>query len=110
MKGVYIVGASGSIGTQTIDIVREYSNEFKIIGLSVGHDLVKAKQIIEEFKPEIVCLRKKEDISLSYNPIIVYGDEGLLKIASYRKLEKEIFVNALDGISGLMPTVIAINS
>ena len=55
MKGVYIVGASGSIGTQTIDIVREYSNEFKIIGLSVGHDLVKAKQIIEEFKPEIVC-------------------------------------------------------
>ena len=110
MKGVYIVGASGSIGTQTIDIVREYSNEFKIIGLSVGHDLVKAKQIIEEFKPEIVCLRKKEDISLSYNPIIVYGDEGLLKIASYRKLEKEIFVNALVGISGLMPTVIAINS
>ena len=110
MKGVYIVGASGSIGTQTIDIVREYSNEFKIIGLSVGHDLVKAKQIIEEFKPEIVCLRKKEEISLSYNPIIVYGDEGLLKIASYRKLEKEIFVNALVGISGLMPTVIAINS
>ena len=110
MKGVYIVGASGSIGTQTIDIVREYSNEFKIIGLSVGHDLVKAKKIIEEFKPEIVCLRKKEDISLSYNPIIVYGDEGLLKIASYRKLEKEIFVNALVGISGLMPTVIAINS
>lgn len=110
MKGVYIVGASGSIGTQTIDIIREYSNEFKIIGLSVGHDLVKAKRIIEEFKPEIICLREKEDIKLSYNPIIVYGDEGLLKIASYRKLEKEIFVNALVGISGLMPTVVAINS
>ncbi len=110
MKGVYIVGASGSIGTQTLDVIREYNNEFKVIGLSLGHDLVKAKQIIEEFKPEIICLRKKEDISLSYKPIIVYGDEGLLKIASYRKLDNEIFVNALVGISGLMPTVIAINS
>ena len=111
MKGVYIVGASGSIGTQTLDVIREYSNEFKVIGLSLGHDLEKARAIVEEFKPEIICLRKKEDkINLSYNPIIVYGDEGLLKIASYKKLKEEVFVNALVGISGLMPTVVAINS
>ena len=110
MKGVYIVGASGSIGTQTLDVIREYHNEFKVVGLSLGRDLIKAKQIIEEFKPEIICLREKAEFNLSYKPIIVYGDEGLLKIASYRKLEKELFVNALVGISGLMPTVIAINS
>lgn len=110
MKGVYIVGASGSIGTQALDVIREYKNEFKVIGLSLGRDLVKARQIVEEFKPEIICLREKVDFKLSYNPIIVYGDEGLLKIASYKKLEKELFVNALVGISGLMPTVIAINA
>ena len=110
MKGVYIVGASGSIGTQALDVIREYQNEFKVIGLSLGRDLIKAKQIVEEFKPEIICLREKVDFKLSYNPIIVYGDEGLLKIASYRKLQNEVFVNALVGISGLMPTVIAINA
>ena len=53
MKGVYIVGASGSIGTQALDVIREYKNEFKVIGLSLGRDLVKARQIVEEFKPEI---------------------------------------------------------
>lgn len=110
MKGVYIVGASGSIGTQTLDVIREYHNEFKVVGLSLGRDLIKAKQIIEEFKPEIICLREKKELDLSYKPIIVYGDEGLLKIASYHKFDKEVFVNALVGISGLMPTVVAINS
>ncbi|MBQ7641394.1 MAG: 1-deoxy-D-xylulose-5-phosphate reductoisomerase [Acholeplasmatales bacterium] len=110
MKGVYIVGASGSIGTQTLDVIREYHNEFKVVGLSLGRDLIKAKQIIEEFKPEIICLREKKELDLSYKPIIVYGDEGLLKVASYHKFDKEVFVNALVGISGLMPTVVAINS
>ena len=110
MKGVYIVGASGSIGTQTLDVIREYHNEFKVVGLSLGRDLIKAKQIIEEFKPEIICLREKKELDLSYKPIIVYGDEGLLTVASYHKFDKEVFVNALVGISGLMPTVVAINS
>ena len=110
MKGVYIVGASGSIGTQALDVIREYSHEFKVIGLSLGHDLVKAKQIVEEFKPEIICLREKKEFNLSYKPIIVYGDLGLLEIAKYKKLDNEVFVNALVGISGLMPTVVAIKA
>ena len=67
MKGVYIVGASGSIGTQTLDVIREYSNEFKVIGLSLGHDLEKARIIVEEFKPEIICLRKKEEVKVFLN-------------------------------------------
>ncbi len=110
MKGVYIVGASGSIGTQTLDVIRENSHLFKVIGLSLGRDLAKAKEIIEEFKPEIICLREKKEIELSYKPIIVYGDSGLIEIAKYKKLKEEIFVNALVGISGLLPTVYAIKA
>ncbi len=111
MKHLYIVGACGSIGTQTLDIVRNNGNEFKVIGLSVGSNLELAKNIIEEFKPEIVCFRKKEHIfSLSYHPKIVYGDEGLLEISRYKKYANEVFVNALVGISGLLPTVEAIKS
>ena len=110
MKGVYIVGASGSIGTQTLDVIRENSHLFKVIGLSLGRDLAKAKEIIEEFKPEVICLREKKEIELSYKPIIVYGDSGLIEIAKYKKLKEEIFVNALVGISGLLPTVYAIKA
>ena len=110
MKDVYIVGAQGSIGTQALDVIREYNNEFKIVGLSLGRDLKRAKEIIEEFKPEIICLREKKNIELSYNPIIVYGDEGLLEIARYRKNNNSLFINALVGISGLLPTVEAIKN
>ena len=111
MKNLYIVGASGSIGTQTLDIVRGNANEFRVIGMSVGHDLALAKKLILEFKPEIICFRKKEDIiSFDYNPICVYGDDGLNEVAAYHKYENETFVNALVGISGLLPTIHAIKA
>lgn len=110
MKYLYIVGACGSIGTQTLDIVRNSPEEFQVIGMSVGSNLSLAQRLIEEFKPKIVCLRKPQHITLSYQPEIVYGDEGLLRVAGYHLYEKEVFVNALVGVAGLMPTVTAIQA
>lgn len=111
MKYLYILGACGSIGTQTLDVVRQHKEEYKVIGMSVGSDLELAKKLIVEFKPEIVCFRKREHIfSISYEPIVVYGDEGLLAIARYRSYENEWLVNALVGVAGLLPTVTAIKS
>ena len=111
MKNLYIVGACGSIGTQTLDIVRENPLEFRVVGVSVGSNPTRYKEVIDEFKPEIVCFRKKEDIyDIGYKAIICFGDEGLLEVASYHKYDNEVFVNALVGISGLMPTVSAIKA
>jgi len=111
MKCLYIAGACGSIGTQTLDIVRDNPNEFMVVGMTVGSDLAKAKKLIEEFKPEIVCFRKREHIfPISYKCIVVYGNQGLLEVAKYHKYDNEVFVNALVGISGLLPTVEAIKS
>ncbi|MDE7161543.1 MAG: 1-deoxy-D-xylulose-5-phosphate reductoisomerase [Anaeroplasmataceae bacterium] len=111
MKHLYILGACGSIGTQTLDVVRQNPKEYKVIGMSVGSNLELAKEIIEEFKPEIVCFRKQEHIfSMSYTPIVVYGDEGLLAVSRYRGYENEWLVNALVGVAGLRPTVEAIQS
>lgn len=110
MKNLYILGSCGSIGTQTLDIVRNNS-DYGVIGLSVGSNLELAKKIILEFKPEIVCFRKQEHIfSIDYNPIIVYGDSGLLEVAKYHRYANEWLVNALVGVSGLEPTVEAIKS
>lgn len=111
MKYLYIVGSCGSIGTQTLDIVRDNPTDYRVIGMSVGSNLELAGKLINEFKPEIVCFRKEEHISLvslEYSPLIVFGDSGLLEIAKYHKYENEVFVNALVGMSGLMPTVEAI--
>ncbi len=111
MKNLYIVGACGSIGTQTLDIVRENPLEFRVVGVSVGSNLTRCKEVIDEFKPEIVCFRKKEDIyDIGYKAKICFGDEGLLEVANYHKYDNEVFVNALVGISGLMPTVSAIKA
>ena len=110
MKNLYIVGALGSIGMQTLDIVRNNPNEFRVIGLSLGRNLELGKKIVEEFKPEIISFREKNDIKFSYNPKIYYGDQGLIEVSKYHKYDNEVFVNALVGISGLMPTVYAIKA
>lgn len=112
MKNLYILGSTGSIGTQTLDIVRNQREDFKVIGMSVGATNIElGYQLIEEFKPEIVCFRKKEHMKeFSYGPILVYGDEGLNAISEYSKYENEWLVNALVGVSGLLPTVNAIKA
>jgi 1-deoxy-D-xylulose-5-phosphate reductoisomerase len=110
MRCLYLAGACGSIGTQTLDIVRENPSEFKVIGMSVGRNKELAVRLIEEFHPEIVCFRENYLYELSYTPKIVVGDAGLLELASYSKYEDEVFVNALVGMSGLMPTISAIKA
>lgn len=109
MKYLYILGACGSIGTQTLDIVRRNPESFKVIGMSVGSDLALAKNLIMEFQPQIICYRKKEHIlSLNYPHQAVFGDDGLLKVAAYHVFDNEWLVNTLVGVAGLMPTVEAI--
>lgn len=112
MTKVYLVGSCGSIGLQSIDVLLKNKDKFEIIGISVGHDLAKAKTVIDEVNPKIVCFRHKEDIDSfkDYNFEKVYGDEGLLKIASYTEGNDELFINALVGSAGLKPTVYAIKA
>ena len=111
MRNLYILGACGSIGTQTLDIVRNNPSDFKVVGMSVGSNLELAYRLIDEFKPEIVCFREENHIKdISYNPITCYGDDGLVKVAGFSKYENEILVNALVGVSGLAPTASAIKA
>lgn len=110
MKDLYLLGATGSIGTQTIDIVRQNKDKFNIKAMSVGRDLEKSLSLIEEFKPDIVCFREYVDVKLSYDPEIYYGDDGLIKIASYKSKNKGLVVNALVGHVGLKPTMAAIEA
>lgn len=112
MKHVYLLGSCGSIGCQSIDILLKHKDEFKIVAISVGRNLDKAREIIELTNPEIICFRNELDVDkfIDINAIKVFGDEGLNYIASYSKYENEMLINALVGSAGLLPTVLAIKA
>ncbi len=112
MKKVYLLGSCGSIGTQAIDILLKNKDKFDIEAISVGHDLTLAKKIIDLTNPKVVCFRHEEDLASfnDYNFEKVYGDEGLLYIASLHRSDNELLINALVGSSGLKPTVYAIKA
>lgn len=111
MKSIIILGSSGSIGTQTLDILDRSKLKFKIEAISVGSNLDFAKKNIEKYKPNLVCARTKEDMDELkgvFNCEFTYGDAGLIKVSTYKKEQKILLISALVGSVGLIPTVEAI--
>lgn len=108
---LYLLGATGNIGDQTLDIVRN-NDTFKIISVSANHNINKMIDIIDEFNPLFVSMGKLEYIEKlkELYPNIEYGcgNEGLVKAATFGEFENNLVVNALVGSVGLKPTVEAI--
>lgn len=111
MKRISLLGATGSIGTQTLDVVRMHPESLQVIALSIGNNLELGLQIIQEFKPKLVSVMTKEDRDLITANIlpttkVIYGKESLHEVATYD--EADILLNALVGSIGLEPTLAAI--
>lgn len=111
MKHIGILGASGSVGMQGIDIIREHSDSFKLVSFAVGKSIEIAQNIIDEFEPDICCIQNESDINklnlVGKHTKVVFGDEGLLKVAGYEK--NDILLNSILGSVGLKPTLHAID-
>lgn len=106
MKRIIILGSTGSIGTQTLDIVRQHRDKFKVVGLTAHHSIEKLKEQIAEFKPDAVCITDRERAdAFKTDTLLFKGEEGLKEIAV---LESDLLINALVGSSGLIPTLEAI--
>jgi len=106
-KGLAILGSTGSIGTQTLDIVRSFPNKFKVIGLAANNNIACLKNQIEEFSPK----------SISFNPSS--PNKHFLKHFSYSNIlmedmvkdpDVDIVIAATNGCSSLKPIIEAINS
>ncbi|MBY0144482.1 1-deoxy-D-xylulose-5-phosphate reductoisomerase [Neobacillus niacini] len=112
MKNISILGATGSIGTQTLDILREHPSKFKLVAISIGKNLELARKMIHEFQPELVSVQEHDDyITLNSefpNTKFTFGEEGLIEVAVYPAAD--ILVNAVIGSVGLNPTLQAIES
>lgn len=113
MKNIAIIGSTGSIGTQTLDIVRA-NKDINVVALAAGNNIELLEKQAREFKPDIIGVwsedkAKQLRIALSDFAIkIVSGMEGLLEIATYKTVET--VVTAIVGMIGIRPTVEAIKS
>lgn len=111
VKNIYILGAGGSIGLQTLELL-DNNPDFNVVGLSLSSKDDINHTILSHFKPEICSLRTKEQLKTypkMYPDIkFVYGDEGLIEVATYPK--SGLLINALSGSIGLKSTVKAIES
>ena len=112
MKYISLLGATGSIGTQTIDIIREHKEYFSLVAMSIGRNLSLARKMIIEFSPELVSTIEKNDAEILQaefpNVTFSYGEKGINDVAVYDKAD--ILVNAVTGSVGLQPTLQAIEA
>lgn len=108
MKKVVIFGASGSIGLQTLEIIREHRDKFEITGLAVKENISVLKNLAEEFKPPYLAIYNPqiETLSLTYNPQIFFGREGIEILAGLE--ESDLVIIAISGIEAIYPTKKAI--
>ncbi|MGB9779332.1 MAG: 1-deoxy-D-xylulose-5-phosphate reductoisomerase [Caldanaerobacter sp.] len=110
MKKLIILGSTGSIGSQTLDVVRSLKEEFEVVGLTGYRNIPLLLRQIKEFMPKIVVVKDEEKArelkdNIGSNVEILTGKEGLKEIVRY---EADMVVVALEGIAGLVPTVEAI--
>lgn len=113
MKKISLLGATGSIGTQTLDVIRTYPEKFRLVAMSFGQNLALGEQIIQEFKPKLVSVSTKEMRDrIIYNvpagTNVMFGEEGLIEVATYS--ESDVLLNSVVGSVGLKPTLAAIEA
>lgn len=112
MKRITILGVTGSIGTQSVDVVVNHPDQFEITAMSAGSNITLLESIMEKVNTNHICVSKKEDFEYLRNKYpsktFYYGQEGLIKIATLE--EVDIVLNAIVGFAGLLPTIRAIEA
>lgn len=110
MKSLAILGSTGSIGTQTLEIIRLFPSRFRVVGLGAGANTPLLKQQVEEFQPELVSVSDCEDLS----PKRVFGAAPNTRLVSMEEMAAypgvDLVVMATSGNAGLQPTLAAIEA
>lgn len=113
MKKIAILGSTGSIGTQTLEVVRE-NGDIKVCGLAAGNNIALLEKQIREFSPKVAAVWSEEKARelkvriADTDTQIVSGMDGLLKVSTLEDLE--ILVTAIVGMIGIRPTIEAIKA
>ena len=112
MKKIALLGATGCVGTNCLDILASYKDKFQLISFSFYENIDNAREILQSFSPQMVACAKKEQaeiLAIEFPQTkFVYGMDGLIQVSTLDKID--ILVTALTGAVGLKPTLAAIEA
>lgn len=116
MKAITILGSTGSIGTQTLDIVSQYPDQFRVVGLAAGRNVEMLIAQIRQFRPQIVAISEEDKLpqlqaaiaDIDPQPILLAGQSGVIEVARYG--DAASVVTGIVGCAGLLPTIAAIEA
>lgn len=116
MKSITLLGSTGSIGTQTLEILTHHPDQFRLVGLASRRNVELLAAQIRQFRPEIVAICDAEKLpdlkaaiaDLDPQPILVVGEAGVVEVARYG--DADTVVTGIVGCAGLLPTIAAIEA
>lgn len=110
LKKISLLGATGSVGLQTVDILLSHQESFKLVAFSAGRNIEKTREIINQLQPELVSVQDEKDaleLKKDYPNIhFTFGTNGLVEVATHP--DSTVLVNAVLGSVGLESTLAAI--
>ncbi len=111
-KRIALLGSTGSIGQQTLDVVRRFPEQFRVVALAARSNVKLLTQQVQEFRPALVtCFADTSEVeerARTLLPEAVLGEQGLLAVATYP--DADVVVAATSGLVGLKPTLAAIGA
>jgi 1-deoxy-D-xylulose-5-phosphate reductoisomerase len=111
-KSIALLGSTGSVGQQTLDVVRRFPDHFRIVALAARRNVSLLEQQAREFEPSLVaCFADAPAVEAAARaafPGVVFGEQGLLEVATHP--QADIVVAATSGLMGLEPTLAAIRA
>ena len=118
LKYITILGSTGSIGTQTLEIASELPDKFKVVALSAGRNIDLLTEQVREHKPEVIAIEDENlleelknninNLEIDNSPIILSGKDGINSVAAWETADTVI--TGIVGCAGLIPTMKAINA
>ena len=112
MRKIVLLGSTGSIGTQTLDVVRNNPSELEVVGIAANRSAAEVEKQVREFKPKYVCMfdetaaKELQDKISDTGIKVMAGMDGLLDIVSVP--EADTVLTAVVGMIGIRPTIKAI--
>ncbi len=114
MKNISILGSTGSIGTQTLEVISCFPDKFKVVGLSAGNNIDLLAKQATQFRPDMLSIKSESNIGELKSKLnddnidIFFGEQGASNVASHP--DADLVISAMVGASGLKPTITAIKA
>jgi len=114
LKNISILGSTGSIGTQTLEVISCFPDKFKVVGLSAGNNIDLLAKQATQFRPDMLSIKSESNIGELKSKLnddnidIFFGEQGASNVASHP--DADLVISAMVGASGLKPTITAIKA